>query len=120
MESTFARVEDLASHVKDYVKTKIASVKLNAAANISKLLSNLIAGFIVAGVFLLFIIFGSIAAALALSAWLGKMYAGFLIVSGIYLFLGIVVWSARETILRMPIMNSMISQLFKEDENEKD
>jgi len=119
MESTFAKVEELADHVKDYVKTKIASVKLNAAAKTSKLISNLIAGLIVAGVFLIFIIFGSIAAALALSAWIGKMYAGFLIVAGIYLLGGIIVWSSRERLLRIPIMNSMISQLFKDDENEK-
>jgi len=118
MESTFAKVEELADHVKDYVQTKIASAKLNAAAKTSKLFSNLIAGFIVAGVFLIFVIFGSMAAALALSAWLGKMYAGFLIVAGIYLLAGIVVWGSRERLLRIPIMNSMINQLFKEDEKD--
>lgn len=120
MESTFAQVEELADHVKDYVRTKITSVKLNAAAKTSKLISNLVAGFVVAGVFLIFIIFGSIAAALALSAWIGKMYAGFLIVAGIYLLAGIIAWSSRDRLLRIPIMNSMISQLFKDDENEKD
>ena len=120
MESTFTKIEELADHVKDYVKTKITSVKLNAAARISKLISNLIAGLVVASVFLLFIIFGSVAGALALSAWIGKMYAGFLIVAGIYLLLGIVVWTGRERILRIPIMNSLIHQLFKEDEDEKD
>ena len=118
MESTFAKVEELADHVKDYVQTKIASTKLNAAAKTSKLFSNLVAGFIVAGVFLIFVIFGSMAAALALSAWLGKMYAGFLIVAGIYLLAGIVVWGSRERLLRIPIMNSMINQLFKEDEKD--
>ena len=70
--------------------------------------------------FSLFIIFGSIAAALALSAWIGKMYAGFLIVAGIYLLIGIIVWNARERLLRIPIMNSIINQMFKEDDDEKD
>jgi|SRR6185369_16535201 len=120
MESTFAKVEELADHVKNYVKTKIASAKLSVAEKTSRLISNLIAGLVVAGVFLLFILFGSIAGALALSAWIGKMYAGFLIVAGIYLLIGIIVWNARERLLRIPIMNSMISQLFKDDENEKD
>ena len=120
MESTFAKIEELADHVKDYVKTKVASVKLNVAAKTSRLISNLIAGLIVAGVFSLFIIFGSVAAALALSAWIGKMYAGFLIVAGIYLLAGIIVWNGCERILRIPIMNSMIKQLFKDDEDEKD
>ena len=120
MESTFAKVEELADHVKDYVKTKIASAKLSVAEKTSKLISNLIAALIVAGVFLLFILFGSIAGALALSAWIGKMYAGFLIVAGIYLLIGIIVWNARERLLRIPIMNSIINQMFKEDDDEKD
>jgi hypothetical protein len=119
MDTTFEKVEELADHVKDYVKTKIDSVKLNAAARTSTLFSNFIAGLVVAVVFLFFIVFGSIAAALALSAWIGKLYAGFLIVAGIYLLIGIITWSSRETILRIPIMNSMIRQLFKDDDNEK-
>jgi hypothetical protein len=120
MDTTFSKVEELADHVKDYVKTKINSVKLNAAAKTSTVISNLVAGLIVAAVFSLFIVFGSIAAALAISAWIGKLYAGFLIVAGIYLLLGMITWSSRERILRIPIMNSLIRQLFKEEENEKD
>ena len=119
MESTFDRVEELADHVKDYVRTKIAAVKLTAAAKTSKLVSNLIAAVVVVGVFLLFVLFASMAGAFALSAWIGKMWAGFLIVSGIYLLLGLIVWKSRERILRIPIMNSLIRQFFKEDEHEK-
>jgi len=121
MEQTFAKIEELADHVKDYANTKIASVKLEAAAKSSKLLSNFFAGFIVACVFLFFLVFASIAAAYALSAWIGKMYAGFLIVAGVYFLAGIIIWNVREKFLRIPIMNGMIRQLFKKDEeNEQD
>src|SRR5437868_12300020 len=120
MDTTFARVEELADHVKDYVKTKIDSVKLNAAAKTSTVISNLVAGLILAAVFSLFIIFGSIAAALAISAWIGKLYAGFLIIAGVYLLLGMIICNSCKTILRIPIMNSLIRQLFKKDLNEKD
>lgn len=120
METTFAKFEELADHVKDYVRTKVETVKLTAAAKTSKVISNLIAGLIVAAVFSLFVVFGSVAAAFAISAWIGKMYAGFLIVAGVYLLIGLIIWNMRETILRIPIMNSFIRQLFKEEENEKD
>ncbi len=119
MEQTFAKVEELAGHVIDYVNTKVASVKLGAAAKSSKVLSNFFARIIVACIFLLFLVFASIAAAFALSAWIGKMYAGFLIISGIYFLLGIIVWKGREKFLRIPIMNGMIRQLFKNDEEDE-
>jgi len=121
MEQTFVKVEELADHVREYLNTKTASVKLGAAAKSSKVLSNFFAGVIVGCIFLFFLVFVSIAAAYALSAWIGKLYAGFLIISGIYLLLGIIAWKGREKFLRIPIMNGMIRQLFKKDEkNEQD
>jgi hypothetical protein len=44
MERVFAKAEQLADHFKEYVITKIASVKLNAAAKTSHMISNLVAG----------------------------------------------------------------------------
>jgi hypothetical protein len=116
MERVFAKIEELGGHVRDYVNTKITSVKIGAAAKGSKILANLFAACIAACVFLFFLVFASIAAAYALSAWIGKMYAGFLIVSGIYFLAGIIIWNGRERLLRIPIMNAMIAQLFKKDE----
>ena len=121
MEQTFAKVEELADHVRDYVNTRIDSVKLGLAAKSSKLLSDFFARLIVAFIFLIFLLFASIAAAYALSAWIGKMYAGFLIISGIYLLLGIIVWKGHQKFIRVPIMNGLIGQLFKnEEEDEED
>jgi hypothetical protein len=120
MESTFARIEELADHVKEYLNTKIDAVKLNTAAKTSRIISNFVAGLVVTLFFFLFIIFISISTAYALSAWIGKMYAGFLIVAGVYFLIAVVIWSARERLLRIPIMNSLIRQLFKEEINEED
>jgi hypothetical protein len=116
--STFEKVEDLADKVKQYINTRISLLKLQFAAKISGLLSNLIAALVVFLVMFLFIIFAGIGAALALSAWIGPLYSGFLIVSGIYLLAGIIIWKKRESLLRIPIMNSIISQLSPEDEED--
>jgi hypothetical protein len=95
--------------------------EIGSGSKRSKVLSNFFAGLIVACGFLFFLVFASIAAAYALSAWIGKMYAGFLIVSGIYFLLGIIIWNGREKFLRIPVMNAMIRQLLKKDEeNEQD
>lgn len=120
MSEIFTKVENLATHVREYVNTKIDTVKLNAADKSSGILSNLIAGFIVTTVFLLSIVFASIAAAQALSAWIGKSYSGFLIIAGFYLLAGIIVLKFKERLIRIPIMNAILKQLFKNDIDEKD
>jgi len=118
MEETFTKIEELVSHVKEYADTHINSAKLSIAEKSSKVISSLLAFFIVILVLFFFTIFAGIAIALLLSEWIGKMYAGFLIVAVIYLLAGMIIWSAREKILRLPIMNAMIKRMF-DSEDEK-
>ena len=120
MEKTFARVEELADTIKEYVNTRIDSVKLSAAEKSSAVIANVLAGLIVALVFFFFIIFASIALSFGLGEWIGKTWAGFLIVAFLYLLAGIVVWAARGKIIRLPIMNALIRQLSGNDEDNED
>ncbi len=121
MEETFAKVEELAEHVKEYVNNRISSVKLSSAEKSSKLTANILAVVIAALVFVFFLLFASIALAYVFSKLTGEFYWGFLIVAGIYFLFGLIVWLLREKILRIPIMNAMLEQLFKdEDDGEED
>jgi hypothetical protein len=117
--SAFEKVEDLAAQVKDYLNTRISLVKLQLAAKASKVISNLIASLIVFLVMMMFLIFAGIAAALALSAWIGPLYSGFLIMAAVFFLIGLFVWKKRESLLRIPIMNSIISQLSPEVEEDQ-
>ena len=119
MSSSFEKWEGLTDHVKEYINTSIELTKLQIAEKTSQVVSQVIAITIVALFFLLFLIFGSIAGAWALSNWIGKPYSGFLIVAGIYLLLGIIVWVGRGRLLRFPIMNAVIRQLQKKDNNDE-
>ncbi len=116
MEKTFAKVEEMADHVKEYVNNHINSAKISVAEKTSGILANIIAVAIVLTVFLFFIIFSSVALAFAFAKLTGEYYWGFLIVAGIYLLIGILVWALKEKLLRMPIMNSILQQLFKDEE----
>jgi uncharacterized membrane protein YqjE len=118
MEKAFAKVEELADTVKDYVNTRIESAKLNIAEKSSAVIANLVAGLIVVSFFMLFFLFGSIALAIGLGEWIGKTWSGFLIVAGLYLLIGLVVWTARVKIIQLPIMNALIKQLFGEEDEE--
>ena len=112
MKGIFARMEDLAGHVREFVYTQVDLLKLCAAEKISSLLATLIAGRIVAIVFVFFLVFSSIAGAYVLSSWIGVTYSGFLIVAGIYLLTGFVIWIKKERLIRRPVMKSIIKLLF--------
>ncbi len=118
MEKVFAKTEELAGNIKAYVNARIESVKLNTAEKSSVVIANLIAGMVVAVVFLFFIVFASVALSLGLGEWLGKTWAGFLIVAGLYLLIGLVVWTTRERIIQLPVMNALIKQFFREEDEE--
>lgn len=120
MEKAFEKAEELAGTIKEYVNTRIESVKLNAAEKTAVVAANLIAGAIVSLVFVLCIVLASIAAALVLGIWTGKTWIGFLIVSGFYLVAGIIVWKARKRLIGLPVMNALVKQLFKTDDHEED
>lgn len=120
MEKAFLTMENLADHVKTYVNSKIESVKIKTAEKTSSLLSNMIARIIAGTVFFLFIIFLSFFVAYIIAEWTGKYYWGFLSVAVFYLLLSVIIWVARERLIRMPIMNNIIRQLFKNDEKDEE
>jgi hypothetical protein len=115
MKDTFEKVEGLTDHLKEYINTQIDLAKLNIIEKASLVISNIIAVCIVVLFFLLVLVFGSIAGAWALSEWIGKPYSGYLIVAGVYLLLGIIVWVTRSQFFRFPIMNALIKQLHKNE-----
>lgn len=117
MQHAFDQAEEFVAHVKAYVNNRISAVKLQVAATLSKVVSNIIASAVVAAVMLVFAIFISMAGAFALSAWIGKMYAGFLIVSGIWLAFGLVIWYGREKLIRYPLMNKILHEMFEHEED---
>lgn len=118
MNDTFEKIEGLTEHVREYVQTRIEQAKLEIAEKTSLVIGNLIAVAVVMVLFLFVLVFGSIACAWALSDWLGEPWIGFLIVAGFYLLLGIIIWFARERIIRFPVMNAIIRELHKKDRNE--
>jgi Fe2+ transport system protein B len=120
MEKTFARVEELADTIKEYVNTRIESAKLTVAEKSSSVIANVLAGIVVALVFLFFILFASIALSFGLGEWIGKTWAGFLIVGCLYLLIGMIVWFARGKMIRLPVMNAIIRQLFRNEEESDD
>ncbi|HRH59085.1 MAG TPA: phage holin family protein [Chitinophagaceae bacterium] len=120
MDTIFEKAEQLAGDVQDYVNAKIDSTKLIAAEKISKLIANIITGIAVTMFFLLVVMFAAFAMAEVLNAWIGNGWAGYLIVSGFFLLVMILVWARREKLLRMPVMNAVLHELFKKDDDDEE
>jgi hypothetical protein len=115
------KIEDLFDHAREYVNIRVGEAKLILAEKTSAILAQVIATTVVNVFFLLFLIFASVAGAFALSHWLNNTWLGFLLVAVFYLLIGLIIWGARERLIRIPVMNAIIRQLFnKEDEYEKD
>jgi hypothetical protein len=115
MENIFSQVQHLAEEVKAYVNVRIDLAKLTVAETASKIVADTAATIISGLIFLFFLFFASVGLALFLSSLIGNAYSGFLIVAGVYLLLGFLIWLLREKWIRIPVMNAIIRQLFSEN-----
>ena len=61
----------------------------------------------------------NIGIALLIGDLLGKVWLGFILVSGVYACIGLIVYLFREKWIKRPLSNSIVAQLLK-DENVKD
>lgn len=110
MENTFTRVEELIGSVKEYVNTRIEAAKLNVASRVSRLLANAAARLMAAVMIFFFLLFAGIGLSILLGMWIGKIWAGFLVVAVLYLLLGWIAWVARQKLIRLPVMNAILQQ----------
>lgn len=120
MSEEFKKIETLADQLKDYVNTRLSQAKLSIAEKVSKVVSVVIVWLMSALVFFLFLVLISVAAAIAMGQWLGSLWLGFVIVAVLVLLFGLLLWLARDRLVRIPIMNTLIQALFEKDEDEED
>lgn len=118
MSEELNRIEALVEKISAYLNTRLSQVKLSAAEKMAKLVSMLIAVLMAALVFFLVITLLCIALALLLSEWLKSYWLGFMLMSGIVLFLGLLAWTSRDRWLRIPIMNALIDLFFNDKDDE--
>ena len=120
LQEEFKKVEELALQIKAYIQTEIELIKLLFAEKLSKILSNFLAIMVLIWLLLIGILFASLSLAFFIGERLGKMSTGFIIVSMIYLLLAVVIWYLRERIIRIPILNGILSQLFDSQKKSKE
>ncbi len=120
MEDPKSKIEDLLDHVKDYFNTSAELIELKSTQKMATILSSAFSNLIILLFILLFFLFANLAFAYYISTLTGKIYLGFLVVAGGYLFIGIILWAGKDKFLTKPILNGIIKQIFKERNEEQD
>ena len=118
MENAFAKVSDLAGTFKEYIHVKAEALKVQAIDRSSLLISNLVALLVAAIVFFCFIIFTGVGLAILIGELIGYVWAGYLIVGVVYLVMALFIWIERGRLIRVPVINMMIGQIFGDHEKD--
>jgi len=111
MENKPINVEELFQKLKDYADTRLDLLKLKSINRVSGFVSSIFT--LVVLVLILFAVLFciSIGLALVIGAWVGQAYWGFFIVAALYLIIGLVLYSARDKIIKTPVSNKLIKEL---------
>ncbi|WP_374549976.1 hypothetical protein [Flavobacterium sp.] len=114
MENIANNIELLYDRAEKYTSTSVKLLKLNAVDKTSDLVASLSLVTALIAILAIFSLFINIAISLYLGKILNDYALSFLIVSGFYLFIGILVFIFREKWIKIPIGNLIISKLMKE------
>lgn len=112
MEDQKLDAQEIIGKVKEYIEVRKELAILSAVEKGSQLLTNLITSGLVFLFGVLAILFGSFALGFYLSELIGNTYSGFLIVTGFYLLLAIIIYSVKDRFIEKRIVNGMIKKVF--------
>lgn len=118
METTGKHIESLYNKVKEYTETTIELYKLNAIEASADVLSSIVSRIVFILVFALFTLFINITISLLIGNLLGAYYWGFLVVSGFYLIIMVLLYYYNGKLIKAPITNLVIEKLLKPKRSE--
>lgn len=112
-----SKIRDLINSAKEYAELKLQELKLDAVEKVSSTFADVAAGIAFLLFSLLFILFISVSAALLLNKMLGSTHLGFLITGFFWLMLGLIVYAARNYMIKVPVRNWMVNKILNRQEN---
>jgi hypothetical protein len=113
MDNIATNVELLFEKAKNYTETSLELYKLNAIDKTADVVSSLISRIALLLFVAMFTLFVNIALSLYLGKLLGEYYYGFLVVSGFYFILSILLYFYSNKYIKIPVTNLVIAKLLK-------
>ena len=114
MNQNDSPIEVLYEKAENFAKTSVTLFKLQAIDKSADMISDLTSKIVVISVLSIFILMFNIGVALWLGEILGAIYFGFLVVSGFYLLVAILLFIFRKTCIKIPVSNMIITELLKQ------
>ncbi|TDH26195.1 hypothetical protein EXU57_11945 [Segetibacter sp. 3557_3] len=113
MNNQFNVVESLIGNSKEYVETRFNLLKLKLVDKSSDLVSTVLTfiPLIVIGLLVFFLL--NIGIALLIGDLLGRASWGFLVLTGIYIIIGFILYSGRNKLIKVPFANMLIRKFLK-------
>ena len=115
-------IEMLFEKVENYTKTSVELIKLSAIEKTSEAVSVLVSHITIIVLVAFFLLFINIGISLWIGKLIGEYYIGFLIVSFVYLILGLVFFKFKASLIERPInglmINTLLKNKFENDEEE--
>lgn len=117
-------LEDLGNinkEIREYIEARLDLIKLQAAENISRVISNMTVIIILCLLSSLVLLFLSFSAGYFLASLMNSNVLGFLCVAGFYLLMLLIILLFRKKIIERPVIKSIVRIFFPEPgEDEKD
>ena len=118
MENQELDAQKIIEKVKDYVEVRKEIAILSAVEKGTQLFANLVTDGLVLLFGVLAILFGSLALGFYLSELLGDTYSGFLIVTGFYFLLAIIIYAIKDKYVEKHIIDAVIKKFFRNRKDE--
>lgn len=113
MENT-TTLEELLEKTENYVKTSTELFKSEAVLKITEVFSNLAVKAAIVAVFGVFLLFVNLGFALYIGKCVGATYVGFFMVAIVYLIITVLVFIFRNSWIKNPVCDFIISKLDKD------
>lgn len=119
MEDKELDTQDILNKVKDYIEVRKELAMLSAVEKGSQLFANLVTDGLVVLLLVLSGLFGSLALGFYLSEIIGNTYSGFLIITGFYFVLAIIIYATKDRYLEHRIISAVIKKFFRDRKTEE-
>lgn len=117
MENIATNLGKLYDKAEQYSRTSLELIKLNAIDKSSDVISSLAVVATLAFIVAIFTLFINLGLALLIGNALGDYAMGFFIMSGFYVFVGIILYVFRKNLIKAPIDNIVVGKLMKEKDD---
>lgn len=111
MEENKSNINNLVDHLKEYVETRIDLIKTDVADRLSTAVSSIASIIILMITGLFFLLFASVGCAWLITHYTGSAAIGFFSVAGFYLLVSVVIYTKRETLIKIRVVNAILKQL---------